>query len=458
MSTNTFTVIISACTRSTRGHLTRIEVARADRSQIDGARADRWQIDGMTDASVRETSTRVRSALSAYSPGGKFPAKVRVDSANRTENLDLAIAVGALVEYGVVPAPPAGTVIVGELSLGGDVRPVRGIIPILLDAAAAGQTRLIYPAENRAEVQAVAARAPGMETFAVSNLAGAVRVLGLERGDERVELPTPGYVRHGVELQHVRFNPETIRACLAVAAGRLNTLVVGPPGVGKVLFGRAVQSLLPPLDDTTQLEVARVHSAAGLYTGAAGRHVPPLRAPHHTAAAAALLGGTGRHAYPGECALAHGGVLMLDELPEFACGALNGVANVVKDRITADAVPADFILVGTTNPCPCGWAPGTVCLCAPGPRRAYLDRVQRRRNLFSIGVRLEGGFQALTPSITTDEARAIVVRARERIANDWPRGVPPALKTVVAIAAIDDSTVTSAHEDEARAMREAADL
>jgi magnesium chelatase family protein len=346
-----------------------------------------FQMVGLAEAAVRESRVRVQSALARLGvlldeyaiTVNLAPADVRKSGAA----LDLAIAVGILGAVGVVPAHALDSVLfVGELSLDGRLRPVRGLLPQLDGARARGIHSAIVPDGNAAE----AGLATGIAVFRAETLAVIVAHLLEERALSRVSRTEfkPELSRTSLDLRDVRGQATARRALEIAAAGGHNLLMMGPPGSGKTMLARLLPTILPPLRFEEAIACTAIHSVAGLLPSDRGIvSERPFRSPHHSVSEAGLVGG-GDVPRPGEVSLAHHGVLFLDELAEFSRSALEALRQPLEDgfvhiaRARARArFPARPLLVGAANPCACGHFghPRLLCRCADAARERYRARL-----------------------------------------------------------------------------------
>jgi magnesium chelatase family protein len=393
-----------------------------------------FDIVGLPEPAVRESRVRVKAALATS--GFELPPRHVVlnlapaDLRKRGASFDLAIAIALLGASGAcAPNLLDELLLVGELALSGELRPVRGLLPLLEAARARGLRGAIVPAAQAAEARLITE----LDVRAARTLADAVHHLCGTTPLPRVAAQEHGEVEAGPEpdvpdLADVRGQDAARRALEIAAAGHHNLLLVGPPGTGKTMLAQRLPGLLPPPDEEERRWIALIASAAGLDTSHGGAR-RPFRAPHHTASAAALVGG-GDPIRPGEVTLAHAGVLFLDELPEFQRPAIeslrttmeSGVAVVARARERV-SMPARPLVVGAMNPCPCGYAGDAtrVCTCTPTRIEAYRARISGplldRFDLHVVvpPVRLaELGNAAPGETSAAVRARVMAARARAR--------------------------------------------
>ena len=344
-----------------------------------------FDVVGLPDAAVRESRERVRAAVKNC--GAKFPvSRITINLAPADQKkegtlYDLPIFLGIMTATQALDMPPADAAFLGELSLTGALRPVRGVLPMAMAAVRSGIKTLYVPKENAAE----ATLAEGLTVYGVPDVMSLVAHL---RGETPLapEPPWSGGGEHDPlpDLRDVMGQENCRRALEIAAAGSHNLLFIGSPGAGKSMLARRLPSILPDLTPQEALETTEIYSVAGLTDSRRPLLTHrPFRSPHHTVSAVALAGG-GASPHPGEISLAHNGVLFLDELPEFRKDALEALRQPLEDgevTITRTAgtlrLPSRFMLVCAMNPCKCGWYghPSGRCTCSEAAVQKYVSRI-----------------------------------------------------------------------------------
>ncbi|MDY2841812.1 MAG: YifB family Mg chelatase-like AAA ATPase [Candidatus Borkfalkiaceae bacterium] len=381
---------------------------------------------GLADTAVKESRDRVRAAIK--NSGRSVPSRritanfAPADVKKEGSAFDLPLAIGVLAATGQLLSDGDGAVLLGELSLDGGLRRINGVLPILISAKERGYDKFIIPYDNRAEASYVS----GTQVFAAKTLKEVIDHLSglnpLVKLESRDYAAANGGTVYDADMSLVKGQKVAKRALEIAVSGGHNVMFVGAPGTGKSMLAKCIPTIMPDMTFEEALETTKIHSVAGVLSDTEGIVTRrPFRSPHHTATTASLTGG-GSHIKPGEISLAHNGVLFLDEMPEYSRATLESLRQPLEDGyITVSRAsgavryPANFILCGSMNPCPCGnyGSESKPCTCSPSQIARYKSKISGPlMDRIDIQVQVD---EVKYAELSSDEKSETSATVRERV-------------------------------------------